>query len=65
MSGTCSGGALAERWGRTGTNDPPPLQLGDTMTMTVDGIGTIENRIARRAPDVAPIPPATRLFDRK
>jgi 2-keto-4-pentenoate hydratase/2-oxohepta-3-ene-1,7-dioic acid hydratase in catechol pathway len=63
MSGTCSGGALAERWGRTGTQDPPPLQVGDTVTMTVEGIGTIENRIAGRAPDVAPIPPATRLFD--
>lgn len=65
MSGTCSGGALAERWGRTGTQDPPPLQVGDTVTMTVEGIGTIENRIAGRAPDVAPIPPATRLFDGK
>lgn len=63
MSGTCSGGALAERWGRTGTQDPPPLQVGDTVTMTVEGIGTIENLIAGRAPEVAPIPPATRLFD--
>lgn len=63
MSGTCSGGALAERWGRTGTQDPPPLQVGDTVTMTVEGIGTIENLIAGCAPDVAPIPPATRLFD--
>lgn len=63
MSGTCSGGALAERWGRTGTQDPPPLQVGDTVTMTVEGIGTIENLIASRATEVAPIPPATRLFD--
>jgi 2-keto-4-pentenoate hydratase/2-oxohepta-3-ene-1,7-dioic acid hydratase in catechol pathway len=63
MSGTCSGGALAERWGRTGTQDPPPLQIGDTVTMTVEGIGMIENRIAGRAPDAAPIPSATRLFD--
>ena len=63
MSGTCSGGALAERWGRTGAQEPPPLQVGDTVTMTVEGIGTIENTITGRAPDVAPIPPATRRFD--
>jgi 2-keto-4-pentenoate hydratase/2-oxohepta-3-ene-1,7-dioic acid hydratase in catechol pathway len=63
MSGTCSGGALAERWGRTGVQDPPPLQPGDTVTMTVEGIGTIENRIVAGPPEAAPIPPATRLFD--
>jgi 2-keto-4-pentenoate hydratase/2-oxohepta-3-ene-1,7-dioic acid hydratase in catechol pathway len=63
MSGTCSGGALAERWGRTGVQDPPPLQPGDTVTMTVEGIGTIENRLAPPSPEVAPIPPATRLFE--
>ena len=60
MSGTCSGGALAERWGRTGVQDPPPLQPGDTVTMTVEGIGTIENRLVAGPPEVAPIPPATR-----
>ena len=63
MSGTCSGGALAERWGRTGVQDPPPLQPGDTVTMSVEGIGTIENQIVAGPPEVAPIPPATRLFD--
>lgn len=63
MSGTCSGGALAERWGRTGAQDPPPLATGDVVTMTVEAIGAIENRLAAPAPEVAPIPPATRLFD--
>jgi 2-keto-4-pentenoate hydratase/2-oxohepta-3-ene-1,7-dioic acid hydratase in catechol pathway len=63
MSGTCSGGALAERWGRTGVQDPPPLQPGDRVSMTVEAIGAIENEIARPAAEVAPIPPARRLFD--
>ena len=31
--------------------------------MTVEGIGTIENRIVAGPPEVAPIPHATRLFD--
>ena len=62
MSGTCSGGALAERWGRTGVQDPPPLEPGDTVTMIVEGIGTIENRIVAGPPEATPIPPATRLF---
>lgn len=65
MSGTCSGGALAERWGRTGVQgEPPSLQTGDVVTMTVERIGTIENRLVAPAPAVAPIPPAARLFDR-
>lgn len=55
-SGTCgNGGCLAELWGRG--HDIPPLQPGDVVTMTVEGIGTIENRIV---PGVAatPIRPA-------
>lgn len=45
-SGTCgNGGCLAELWGRNGERTPPPLQPGDVVTMTVDGIGTIENRV--------------------
>jgi 2-keto-4-pentenoate hydratase/2-oxohepta-3-ene-1,7-dioic acid hydratase in catechol pathway len=63
MSGTCSGGALAEGWGRTGTQEPPPLQTGDLVAMTVEHIGTIENQLAAPVAEVAPIPPATRLFD--
>jgi 2-keto-4-pentenoate hydratase/2-oxohepta-3-ene-1,7-dioic acid hydratase in catechol pathway len=55
-SGTCgNGGCLAELWGRG--RDIPPLRPGDVVTMTVEGIGTIENRIV---PGVAatPIRPA-------
>lgn len=50
-SGTCgNGGCLAELWGRRGTQDPPPLRPGDVVTMTVEGIGTIANRIVPGSP---------------
>ncbi|HZB21354.1 MAG TPA: fumarylacetoacetate hydrolase family protein, partial [Blastococcus sp.] len=45
-SGTCgNGGCLAELWGRRGGLSPPPLQPGDVVEMTVEGIGTIRNRV--------------------
>jgi 2-keto-4-pentenoate hydratase/2-oxohepta-3-ene-1,7-dioic acid hydratase in catechol pathway len=45
-SGTCgNGGCLAELWGRRGERTPPPLRPGDVVTMTVEGIGRIANRI--------------------
>ncbi len=45
-SGTCgNGGCLAELWGRDGDAAPPPLQVGDVVEMTVEGIGTIRNRV--------------------
>ncbi|HEU5267844.1 MAG TPA: fumarylacetoacetate hydrolase family protein [Jatrophihabitans sp.] len=45
-SGTCgNGGCLGELWGRRGALDPPPLRPGDVVEMTVEGIGTIRNRI--------------------
>jgi 2-keto-4-pentenoate hydratase/2-oxohepta-3-ene-1,7-dioic acid hydratase in catechol pathway len=44
-SGTCGSGCLAELWGRRGRREPPPLQPGDVVTMRVEGIGTIENRV--------------------
>jgi 2-keto-4-pentenoate hydratase/2-oxohepta-3-ene-1,7-dioic acid hydratase in catechol pathway len=45
-SGTCgNGGCLAELWGRRGELSPPPLQPGDVIEMTVEGIGTIRNRV--------------------
>lgn len=58
-SGTCGGGCLAELWGRTGSQVPAPLQPGNVVTMTVEGIGTITNRVVAGRP--APIvPPARR-----
>jgi 2-keto-4-pentenoate hydratase/2-oxohepta-3-ene-1,7-dioic acid hydratase in catechol pathway len=58
-SGTCgNGGCLAELWGRAATQTPPPLQPGDVVTLTVEGIGTLRSTIV---PGVAPIPvPAAR-----
>jgi 2-keto-4-pentenoate hydratase/2-oxohepta-3-ene-1,7-dioic acid hydratase in catechol pathway len=45
-SGTCgNGGCLAELWGRRGELDPPPLRPGDVVEMSVEGIGTIRNRV--------------------
>jgi 2-keto-4-pentenoate hydratase/2-oxohepta-3-ene-1,7-dioic acid hydratase in catechol pathway len=60
-SGTCAGGSLAERWGRTGRQDPPPLQPGDVVTMTVDRLGSISNPVVAAAPERFPVPQATPL----
>ncbi len=59
-SGTCGGGGcLAELWGRSGIQEPPPLRPGDVVTMTVQGLGTIANRVV--ASGAAPtVPPARR-----
>ncbi|MFF3409598.1 fumarylacetoacetate hydrolase family protein [Streptomyces sp. NPDC002742] len=46
-SGTCgNGGCLAELWGIRGEQTPPPLKPGDTVTLTVEGIGTVSNTVA-------------------
>jgi 2-keto-4-pentenoate hydratase/2-oxohepta-3-ene-1,7-dioic acid hydratase in catechol pathway len=59
-SGTCAGGSLAEAWGRSGRLEPPPLQPGDVVTMTVEGIGTISNEVVAGPPEACPIPRARR-----
>jgi len=57
-SGTCgNGGCLAELWGRRGAIDPPPLQPGDIVELTVEGIGAIRNRVVA-GPDLPPVTPA-------
>lgn len=61
-SGTASQGALSERWSRTGSLTPPPLQVDDVVTMTVEGLGTISNRIVeQRSPDHR-VPRARRTY---
>ncbi|MER5522083.1 fumarylacetoacetate hydrolase family protein [Streptomyces sp. NPDC002763] len=56
-SGTCgNGGCLAELWGVRGRQDPPPLKPGDTVTLTVEGIGSVSNTVVNGA---APVPVAT------
>ncbi|MFD8231670.1 fumarylacetoacetate hydrolase family protein [Streptomyces sp. NPDC059696] len=53
-SGTCgNGGCLAELWGVRGAQDPAPLKPGDTVTLTVEGIGSVSNTVAAGA---APVP---------
>lgn len=45
-SGTCgTGGFLGELSGRNGSLDPPPLRPDDVVEMTVEGIGTVRNRV--------------------
>jgi 2-keto-4-pentenoate hydratase/2-oxohepta-3-ene-1,7-dioic acid hydratase in catechol pathway len=58
-SGTAGSGCLAELWGRSGRREPPPLAVGDVVTMNVEGIGTISNRVVAGA-DPVPIPRAAR-----
>lgn len=63
-SGTCgNGGCLAELWGVRGRQDPPPLRPGDTVTLTVEGIGTVSNTVVA---GVGPVPlPAGRRRTRE
>jgi 2-keto-4-pentenoate hydratase/2-oxohepta-3-ene-1,7-dioic acid hydratase in catechol pathway len=56
-SGTCGGGCLAELWGRAGRQEPRPLAVGDVVTMNVEGIGTISNRVVAGV-DPVPVPRA-------
>jgi 2-keto-4-pentenoate hydratase/2-oxohepta-3-ene-1,7-dioic acid hydratase in catechol pathway len=57
-SGTCgNGGCLAELWGVRGDAAPPPLQVGDVVEMTVEGLGTIRNRVVPGL-DLPPVRPA-------
>lgn len=54
---TGNGGCLAELWGRRGVQDPPPLVDGDVVTVRVEGIGHVTNRVT-----TAPAPPAAGTF---
>jgi 2-keto-4-pentenoate hydratase/2-oxohepta-3-ene-1,7-dioic acid hydratase in catechol pathway len=52
-SGTCGGGCLLEMWGRHGRDYHPPLGPGDTVSLAVEGIATLENTVVE---GVAPVP---------
>ncbi|MEU6803817.1 fumarylacetoacetate hydrolase family protein [Streptomyces neyagawaensis] len=59
-SGTCgNGGCLAELWGVRGEQSPRPLKPGDTVTLTVEGIGTVSNTVVAGR-DPVPLPTARR-----
>ncbi|HEX4786994.1 MAG TPA: fumarylacetoacetate hydrolase family protein [Actinospica sp.] len=59
-SGTCQRGCLTEIWGRTGERTPPPLVPGDVVTLTVEGLGTVRNRVVEAEEQVPEIPRARR-----
>ncbi|MYW70158.1 hydroxylase [Streptomyces sp. SID8379] len=63
-SGTCgNGGCLAELWGLRGEQTPPPLKPGDTVTLTVEGLGSLSNTVTGGS---APVPlPAGRRRTRE
>jgi 2-keto-4-pentenoate hydratase/2-oxohepta-3-ene-1,7-dioic acid hydratase in catechol pathway len=44
-SGTCGGGCLAELWGRQGLDAHPPLRPGDTVSTTVEHLGSLTSQI--------------------
>ncbi|MEJ1197214.1 hydroxylase, partial [Streptomyces sp. CCNWLW230] len=52
-------GCLAELWGRGGERTPPPLKPGDTVTLTVEGVGTLTNTVVAGAEPV-PLPAGRR-----
>jgi 2-keto-4-pentenoate hydratase/2-oxohepta-3-ene-1,7-dioic acid hydratase in catechol pathway len=56
-SGTCGSGCLAELWGRAGERLPPPLAVGDVVTMNVECLGTVSNRVVAGA-EPLPVPRA-------
>ena len=58
-SGTCHRGYLAEIWSTVGERVPPPLVPGDVVTLAVEGIGRVSNKIVDPAPP-PPVPQARR-----
>jgi 2-keto-4-pentenoate hydratase/2-oxohepta-3-ene-1,7-dioic acid hydratase in catechol pathway len=52
-SGTCGSGCLLELWGRNGRDGLPPLGPGDTVSLSVECIGTLTNKVVA---GVDPIP---------
>ena len=62
-TGTASEGALSERWARAGGELViPPLQVGDVVTMSVEGLGAISNRLVGQASPGHTVPPARRTY---
>jgi 2-keto-4-pentenoate hydratase/2-oxohepta-3-ene-1,7-dioic acid hydratase in catechol pathway len=64
-TGTCSRGALSEFWSRSGAQEPRPLQEDDLVEMTVQGLGTIENRIGPCVSPVIRVSQARRTYSKE
>lgn len=62
-SGTCGAGCLLELWGRHGRDSVPALAPGDTVSLTVQGIGTLTNTIVA-GPELHPVPPGRHAWAR-
>ncbi|MGE0217983.1 fumarylacetoacetate hydrolase family protein [Mycolicibacterium sp.] len=56
-SGTCGGGCLLEYWARLDTEQVPPLQPGDVVTLVAEGIGALSNTVVAGV-DPVPLPKA-------
>ena len=54
-SGTCGDGCLAEHWGRHGRDSLAPLRVGDVVSMEVDLLGAIANRVVAGEPVRQPL----------
>ena len=62
-SGTASTGAMSETWSRTKQFDKPaPLQVGDVVEMTIEGLGSIRNTISECTSPGYVVPPARRTY---
>lgn len=57
-SGTCGYGCLLELWGREGRDVHPPLGPGDEVSLHVEGIGTLTNRVVAGEAQVIELPQA-------
>ena len=58
-SGTAGDGCLLELWGHAGKREPRPLRAGDEVTLEVEAIGRVTNRIVSGVEKI-PVPPARR-----
>lgn len=61
-TGTAGGGALSEAWSRSGKLEPRPLQPGDVIEMTIQGLGTIRNKVVESNSPGHTIPKARRTY---
>jgi 2-keto-4-pentenoate hydratase/2-oxohepta-3-ene-1,7-dioic acid hydratase in catechol pathway len=59
-SGTCGGGCLAELRGRRSPDQYPWLVPGDVVTLTVDVLGEVANRVVASTSIIHRVPPARR-----